>query len=99
MEQFRNPDQLIRACLLPGRPHFPKEIAKLLDSLCALGPRNTRLLDRLLQELGHLQTHLEQLALLFLLCKLVLKGRGKHVGEQLQGHGEQELHEGDDQED
>jgi len=37
--------------------------------------------------------------LFFLCCEFVFKGGGKHVGKQLESDGEEELHEGNDDED
>ena len=52
-----------------------------------------------LQEAGNLQLDPDALLQLLLLLELVLKGAGQHVGEQLQRHRQQQLHEGDGQND
>lgn len=48
-----------------------------------------------LKEARHLQLGGQSLLQLLLLLQLVLEGTGQHVGEQLQRHRQQQLHEGD----
>ena len=52
-----------------------------------------------LQEACDLHLGNDALLHLLLLLQLVLKGAGQHIGEQLEGHRQQDLHEGHHNED
>jgi hypothetical protein len=116
------------------RAHLAEELLEILRLFNLVGRLDATLANRLLEELGHLEADLEQLALLLVLwcfiiteseqgqrdgtltnrpscvkggeqrriahlLELVGKGGREHVGEELEGDGEEKFHEGYDEED
>ena len=112
VKEFGDVDDVGRGGRLAGGADFSEELLEGVRTKDVYVRFETGFAQGFLKELGHLESHPEELALFLFLntklsigrdssrrgctdsSKLVLKGRGKHVGEQLECDREKQLHEG-----